>query len=137
MGFQWLLISATRDVDVLDPNDGTVMDAENTSLPLTFSASAATSKLFSHSAVSASVYDILATQNVTMNNHHYGIYTKHFEETEKLSSFYNLLSTNVDRQGVEFVSTIEAFNYPIFGTQWHPEKNTYEYNYSATFFCQY
>ncbi len=126
MGFEWLLITATRDVNILDPNDGSVMDAYNISLPLTFTSSAKSSKLFSHSASSAGVYEILETQNVTMNNHHYGIYTKHFQETEKLSSFYNLISTNVDRQGVEFVSTFEAFKYPIFGVQWHPEKNIYE-----------
>jgi gamma-glutamyl hydrolase len=38
-----------------------------------------------------------------------------------------MLSTNKDRQGVEFVSMIEAFKYPIFGSQWHPEKNNFEW----------
>ena len=28
-----------------------------------------------------------------------------------------MLSTNVDRKGKAFVSTMEAFNYPIYGTQ--------------------
>ena len=62
-----------------------------------------------------------------MNNHHYGIFTEHFETTEELSSFYKVLSTNDDLQGVNFVSTIEAYKYPIFGTQWHPEKNIFEW----------
>ena len=47
--------------------------------------------------------------------------------TPKLANFYNILSTNKDRQGVEFVSSIEAKNYPIYGTQWHPEKPSYEW----------
>ena len=38
-----------------------------------------------------------------------------------------MLSTNKDRQGSEFVSMIEAFKYPIFGSQWHPEKNNFEW----------
>lgn len=125
MGFQWLLIAASRDKGILDPNDGTQMDAYNISMSLDFSPTAASSKLLRHAP--AGVYDILAKQNVTMNNHHYGIYTQHFLETESLTSFYDLLSTNVDRQGVEFVSTMEAFNYPIFATQWHPEKNSFEW----------
>lgn len=74
----------------------------------------------------ADVMSILSSQNVTMNNHHYGIYTPHFKSTEALSSFFDLLSVNKDRTGDEFVSTIEAFKYPIYGTQWHPEKNPFE-----------
>lgn len=124
MGFQWLLIAASRDVNILDPKDG-VMDSYNYSIPLDFTSSARSSKLFMNAP--AFVYDVLAKENVTMNNHHYGIFTDHFQSTESLTSFYNMLSTNDDRQGVNFVSTIEAFKYPIFGTQWHPEKNIFEW----------
>ena len=123
MGFQWLLIAASRDVDILDPKTGQ-FDAYNYSIPLNFEPNAQKSKLFKDAPTG--VYEILATENVTMNNHHYGIYTNHFLQTESLTSFFNMLSTNEDREGVEFVSTIEAFQYPIFGTQWHPEKNTFE-----------
>ena len=125
MGFQWLLIAASKDINVLDPSDGSQLDSYNISLPLDFTPAAAGSKLLSHAP--KGIYDILATQNVTMNNHHYGIFTNHFKETEALSTFFDLLSTNKDRQGVEFVSTIEAFKYPIYGTQWHPEKNVFEW----------
>jgi gamma-glutamyl hydrolase len=34
----------------------------------------------------------------------------------------------VFRNGIEYISTIEAKNYPFFGTQWHPEKPPYEYS---------
>ena len=33
-----------------------------------------------------------------------------------------LLAVNADRQGREYVSAVEAFEYPIYGLQWHPEK---------------
>ena len=123
MGFQWLLISASRDQNILDPKSGQ-MDSYNYSIPLDFTTEAAPSKLFTHAP--QYIYKILETKNVTMNNHHYGIWTDHFKSTESLSSFFNVLSTNVDRNGDEFVSTIEAYKYPIFGSQWHPEKNNFE-----------
>jgi anthranilate/para-aminobenzoate synthase component II len=50
----------------------------------------------------------------------------HFAATPSLNTFFNSLSTNKDRNGDEFISTIEAFDYPIYGSQWHPEKNPYE-----------
>lgn len=44
-----------------------------------------------------------------------------------MNNDFNVLSTNFDDNGIEYVSTIEHKRYPIFGTQWHPEKNTYEW----------
>jgi gamma-glutamyl hydrolase len=123
MGFQWLLISATRNPNVLDPSNGQ-MDSYNYSIPLDFTAAAPSSRLFAHAG---RVYDILAKENVTMNNHHYGIYPEHFAKEPALTDMFQVLSNNNDRQGVPFVSTIEAFKYPIYGSQWHPEKNDFEY----------
>jgi gamma-glutamyl hydrolase len=127
LGFEWLLIAASRNQSILDPpyNSNSRMDAMNLSLPLDFTSAAPTSKLFANAW--GSVYAIFETENVTMNNHHYGIYPSHFLKTPSLSTFYSMLSTNKDRKGIEFVSTIEAFDYPIYGYQWHPEKNTFEW----------
>jgi len=33
--------------------------------------------------------------------------------------------------GVEFVSTVEAYDYPYFLTQYHPEKNSFEWHINA------
>ena len=46
----------------------------------------------------------------------------------KLDAFWNIITTNKDKQGVEFVSSFEAKNYSFFGVQFHPEKNTYEWS---------
>ncbi|CAJ0968397.1 unnamed protein product [Ranitomeya imitator] len=52
--------------------------------------------------------------------------SENFTANEKLHKFYNILSTNSD--GVlEFISTFEAYHYPIYGVQWHPEKNPFEW----------
>ena len=72
MGFQWLLIAATDGQLALDPSDGTQMDAENISLPLDFTASAKDGRLMQNAP--DKVFNIFAERNVTMNNHHYGIY---------------------------------------------------------------
>lgn len=124
MGFQWLLICQSRDQNILDPKSGQ-MDSYNYSIPLDFTSAAPPSRMFSNAP--DRIIDILANENVTMNNHHYGIWTDHFESTSSLSSFFNVLSTNKDRNGDEFVSTMEAFKYPIYGSQWHPEKNSFEW----------
>jgi hypothetical protein len=36
-------------------------------------------------------------------------------------------STNKDYEGLEFVSSFEHKQYPIYGVQFHPEKNAYEW----------
>ena len=94
-----------------------------------FTAAAANSRMFRHAG--ADILSTLGSENVTMNNHHYGIWTDHFENTKPLSSFYDILSVNQDRKGNEFISTIESFKFPIYGTQWHPEKNSFEWNKQA------
>ena len=131
MGFQWLCLASTKDKLQLDPQAGSpLMDAENYSIPLDFREEAMKqSKLFG--TAPQAIIDILSTQNVTMNNHHYGVWTEHFEQTPELMQNFNIISTNKDRTGREFVSTIEHPKYPIFGSQWHPEKNTFEWQMNA------
>ena len=34
-----------------------------------------------------------------------------------MERFWSPLSTNIDEDGLEFISTLEAKNYPIFATQ--------------------
>jgi len=129
MGFVCLLIAATRDSSILDPKSGQ-MDSYNYSIPLDFTTTATDSKLFANAP--SNVMDILSTKNVTMNNHHYGIWTTNFKSNTVLSSMFNLLSTNNDRNNNNFVSMMEAYKYPIFGSQWHPEKNSFEWGKEIT-----
>ena len=61
-----------------------------------------------------------------MNNHQQGVSVEAFANSA-LAGFFDLLSTSVDRAGRRFVSTIEAKGgAPIWGVQWHPEKNAFE-----------
>lgn len=69
------------------------------------------------------VYNTFAQQPVTINLHHDGVTPTAFASDARLSSFFDLLSTNVDRKGSPFVSTIEGKSVPVYGAQWHAERN--------------
>jgi gamma-glutamyl hydrolase len=125
MGFEWLMMSQSRNAAILDPKDGSQMDSYNISMSLNMTATAKNSHLFTD-AMKNGIFSILENDPVTMNNHHYGIYPSTFDNTDSLKSFFHVLSTNVDRKGIEFISTVEAFTFPIYGSQWHPEKNNFE-----------
>lgn len=96
-----------------------------TNRPLDLTDAGAESRMFAEAP--ADVLKILTTTNSTMNFHHDGVKTEVFKNNLDLSKFYRLISTNVDRKGLNFVSTIEAFDYPIYGTQWHPERPQFEW----------
>ena len=66
----------------------------------------------------------LATQPLAMNNHYRGIEPARFAADRRLALF-DVLSTNHDRQGRPFVSTIES-SQNLYAVQWHPEKNAFE-----------
>jgi gamma-glutamyl hydrolase len=119
LGFEWLL---EEGGGVLDRG----FDSENISLALELAPAAPSSRMFGGDA---SLLALLSnTSNpVAMNNHMAGMSAAHFAGTAKLAGIYNVLSTNVDRKGREFVSTIEAKAMPLYGTQWHPEKNNFEW----------
>lgn len=44
-----------------------------------------------------------------------------------MTSQWRILSTNNDREGFTFISAMEHKLYPIYGVQFHPEKNAFEF----------
>lgn len=120
LGFE-LIHNIVAGEDVL----GSV-DAENYTVPLQFLPNYQSSKMFG--SASSPVLINLETLPITMNNHQFSVYPSTYDANKtKLSSFFNMLSKNVDRQGVEFVSSVEGIKYPVFATQWHPEKPQFEW----------
>ena len=45
-----------------------------------------------------------------------------------MSKFWTPLSWNWDKFGLEYLSSIEAIQYPFVGVQFHPEKNIFEWS---------
>ncbi|KAK7244137.1 hypothetical protein RIF29_38955 [Crotalaria pallida] len=69
----------------------------------------------------------MSTECLVMQNHIYAISPGKFLDNEKLSSFFEILSTCKDENDKVYVSTVHSRNYPVTGFQWHPEKNTFEW----------
>jgi len=122
MGFQLLNILTAWNESVLCSY---CYDSENIPLALELTSVALQSRLFR--ALGGHVTSILSQQNVTMNFHHDGIPPTVSATNPKLAAFYNVLSINHDRKGAPFVSTMEAKEWPIYGVQWHPERNQFEF----------
>lgn len=56
------------------------------------------------------------------NNHEYGISPIDFLQNDHLRRFYNITATSIDDNGKEYVAAIEGKFYPVYGVQWHPER---------------
>ena len=128
LGFE-ILISLTGGENALQSG----FSAENVSLPLIFPSESDVMHTNGVFSIASQLYpstterDILSTHSITMNNHFNGITPEHFLNNTELTSSFHVTSTNVDLDGKPFVSTIESILYPIYGVQYHPEKNNFEY----------
>ncbi|XP_055459323.1 gamma-glutamyl hydrolase [Psammomys obesus] len=102
----------------------TLTDTVSTTLPLNFTEDALQSRMFRN--FPADLLLSLAVEPLTANFHKWSLSVKNFTENEKLSSFFNVLTTNTDGK-TEFISSMEGVKYPIYAVQWHPEKAPYEW----------
>ena len=127
LGFEWMMQLASGDDGILTSG----FDSENLTLPLNLTAGAPTSRMLKPAAAmpvpfdGRSIYDALALP-VTMNNHKNAVTPASFQASPALRQAFNILSTNYDRAGKEFISMVEHTSAPIWATQWHPEKNIFE-----------
>lgn len=74
------------------------------------------------------VLNNLQTKPYAMQNHGQGLPWSAFDENPSLAAFFNVLSLSIDKKDKVYVSTMEGENYPITATQWHPEKNAFEFS---------
>ena len=77
-------------------------------------------------AIPNDVYLTLTTMNSTINFHNWCLSPTNFSYFE-MDKFWDVLATNQDYNGFEFISLLEAKDYPIWGSQFHPEKHAYEW----------
>jgi len=103
----------------------TPFDAENMPVPLNLTKHAFESRIFE--GLSKSLMQSLMFEPVTLNMHKMGISPEVYKKDKDLMKMFRVLSTNLDYKGKEFVSSIEAIDYPFYGLQWHPEKNIFEW----------
>ena len=122
MGFQMLHLLVSNNFSVLQSG----FDSEDLSLPLDFTATAKATSLFQ--GAPDDLLNALATQNITSNLHHSGVPPTAYKDNPVLSKTFNVISTNKDRVGRAFVSTVQAWDAPISANQWHPERPIFEWN---------
>lgn len=121
LGFEAVNAIVARDIKILTWG----YDAHNISWPLDLLPAASKSRMFS--GAPTGVLEIIGSKPVTMNNHQGGVLPETFKANKYLTEFFDLLSVNKDKKGKPFVSTIEGKKYPIYATQWHPEKQAFEF----------
>jgi len=123
-GFQVLASLLANSTSVLSLY---AFDSEDLSLPLDLAPGAASSLFLS--ALPPADLDTLSRWNVTANLHHDGVAPSHFAPGGLLHGRATLLSTNLDRKGKAFASTLQATDpdLRVSATQWHPERPQFEW----------
>lgn len=75
---------------------------------------------------------IFESYNMTLNLHSYGISPNKFDTDEGLSEFFTPTSISYTPDaGIPFITSMEAKNYPFYGTQFHPEMPESDFNPSV------
>jgi len=56
-------------------------------------------------------------------NHKYGVKNETFYKNKLLYEHFYPITYNFDKKNNSFISLVESKKYPIWGSQFHPEKN--------------
>ena len=72
--------------------------------------------------------DKMSRAPIAFNMHQWQVTPESFLRNNILSRELRIIATNVDRSGREFISIAEGVRYPIYATQFHPEKNLFEWD---------
>uniref|UniRef100_A0A8C1RK67 folate gamma-glutamyl hydrolase n=1 Tax=Cyprinus carpio TaxID=7962 RepID=A0A8C1RK67_CYPCA len=122
----WGTCQGFQQLTVLTSNKNllTLTDTKAVALPLTFSPGAQNSRLFKK--FPKDVLQSLSEENITSNFHSWSLSIQNYSSNAKLKRFYRVLTTNTDGKK-EFISTMEAYQYPFYAVQWHPEKSPFEW----------
>lgn len=125
LGFERLLQLIAQDVEATIVED---FDAENYPINLGLTDPAWHSRLFR--SMSDELFTEVASPigRLAFNNHGLGVHPDAFQNNTELDKHLSVLSVDLDRNGKPFVSTVEGKTYPLYATQWHPEKSPWEWN---------
>lgn len=129
-GFEVLHILISKDNNTL-----TTANAWNISSPLIMDDDDfLESKIFS--LLSDSEKEGLRTRKTNSRFHNFGISPEFYEKNAHLDRFFKITSLCEDLDGKILVNSVEAYDYPIYAVQHHPEKTNYVRNYISVPQCE-
>eukprot|EP01023_Acetabularia_acetabulum_P046352 TRINITY_DN4776_c0_g1_i1.p1 TRINITY_DN4776_c0_g1~~TRINITY_DN4776_c0_g1_i1.p1 ORF type:complete len:338 (-),score=57.93 TRINITY_DN4776_c0_g1_i1:179-1192(-) len=111
-----------------DIADGWVVDVAD-ERPVQLTEAWSTSRFFG--SFQPKIIQNLQTLNTTYEYHHHGLMLDTLQQSQNLADFFTVLATSVttkEPSGVEYVAAVEAKKFPIYATQFHPEKNMFEWH---------
>jgi gamma-glutamyl hydrolase len=73
--------------------------------------------------------DWVMNRKVLRFNHRWGVAPDKFRRLRRISRKLRITSTGLDREGKEFVNSFEGIKYPLYGVQYHPEKNKFNFKH--------
>eukprot|EP00898_Chlorokybus_atmophyticus_P000915 jgi/Chlat1/1824/Chrsp138S02143 len=122
LGFELLMtIVSNKSVDDLFSR----FRAEDDPAPLVFLPESVDCTFLSH--LPRDLLEKISGQALAMENHESGISITKFANDPNLRQFFQALTVSRDLDDKWYVSSVEAYDYPFTGTQWHPEKNAFEF----------
>jgi gamma-glutamyl hydrolase len=129
LGFEVLHVCANQQFGTVGNFNGEPSYARNSE----FLPAAASSVIFNtlSSEWSKRVMDNMASLNVSLLSHYHGISPQAYVQYPALGNMFKVLSHMKDKSGTTFVGMVEGVKYPIYGTQFHPEKNLFEWNQAS------
>ncbi|CAH1118688.1 unnamed protein product [Phaedon cochleariae] len=96
---------------------------EEVGIPLDFVPGFKDSRMYQE--IPDHLVDILVEENVTFNYHELCFTRQSMYQHGALK--WRTLSTNIDSNGLNFISSFEHEDYPFYGVQFHPEKPIFEF----------
>ncbi|CAI2371025.1 unnamed protein product [Moneuplotes crassus] len=120
LGFQEVSQIEAPYVDTLETY---YFDADDISNNVTLKSTISESKLFNE--MPQHLITAIEQENITYNHHHDGVLPSAWNNHAELRDAYHLLGVSYDEKDIEYVAFVESKNYPIWGLQFHPEKNIF------------
>jgi gamma-glutamyl hydrolase len=125
LGHELIQTCARRANDTLGDFDGDPYYTRK----LMFTSSARESRMFADEdgGFAKEIIKSMHRNQLVVFSHSFGVSPAMYAKSAQLSSFFKPLAISRDRKNKEYVAIAEAWEYPIYGCQFHPEKNVFEW----------
>ncbi|CAL5230063.1 g13515 [Coccomyxa viridis] len=121
LGFEALAIIVSRDANILSS-----FDSYDNASPLILTEDGQSGSAF-FGSLPGDLLQAVQEKPLAMENHGRGLGMKEYNGSKALQDFFKVVSLSVDKGDVTYISTLEGRRYPVTATQWHPEKNAFEW----------